>query len=541
MATAMGQDVIQCQLCPSPVEHHCNICHINLCLSCIPKHLADKSRKHEIVEYKSKRENISFSSCSSHNRNRCLTYCQECKIPICSQCVIGSHKNHDFTNIIDFLQKRKQEIIADTEEMENTIFPKYRNANPISTAAEFEKLLCAIEHRKERICKSVHETCNNLKDKVTNMKKEEILKCNKNLSLTEKAVKELNQVIQSNKAILRGNDASAIMKYEPINKHYLQGLEFSEFSWPYFFPGIIKEDQIVYLFGLYQTVNNLRKKPGMLKMMDEPVVVLKGQTIYGNDDELMSIRCSGIDNLIISGNDGVIREVDKKGSQLKKILTHHDVWGLAINLQQEMVFSFSPYSSKNIDIYMFDKGKIKILLSIPHWFPVGLCYTENEHLLVSMRSEDKTQSIVARYSGTAEIQKIQYGSQGQALFSTDVLNGLQLTENGDGNICVADNAGNAVIAVDSSGILRFKYIGDSSKQLKNQEFKPCHIDHDVNNQILISDISKNNIVHILDCNGNFVRYIEYPCDGGLSIDRNHNLVIGDRRKGKLNFIKYLEC
>ncbi|XP_061165670.1 uncharacterized protein LOC133174582 [Saccostrea echinata] len=541
MAVALGQDIIQCQLCPNPVEHYCNLCHVNLCLSCIQKHMADKSRKHEVVGYTSKNEKASFPSCSTHNRNRCETYCQDCKIPICMQCVFGSHKNHDFTNMNDFLQKCKQQIEADTAELENTIFPKYRNNdNSISTAAEFDTLLSDIDYQKEKICELVHNTSNNLMDKVVNMKKEVVSKSRKNWSLRESAEKELNQIIQNNKAILKRNDASAILQYHSKNGRFLKGPKLTEFSCPHFLPGIIKEYQIVELFSGCQTRDILKKKPEMLKMMDDPLVVFKRQTIYGNDNELWRIWCSGVGNLIISGNDGAIREVDKTGSELKKILTHHNVWGLSINFQEKMVFSFSPYSSKNVDIYLFDKGKIKILLSIPHWYPVGLCYTDNEHLLVSMRSKDKTQSIVARYSETTEIQRIQYDNQGQPLFSTGVLNGLQLTQNGNGDICVADYAGNAVVAVDPSGGFHFKYKGDANQQSENRKFKPCHIGHDVNNQILISDNSENNIVHILDCFGNFVRYIEYPCDGGLSIDTNHNLVIGDRRKGEINFIKYLE-
>lgn len=30
MASTQGQDVVLCQLCTNPVEHHCNLCHVNL-------------------------------------------------------------------------------------------------------------------------------------------------------------------------------------------------------------------------------------------------------------------------------------------------------------------------------------------------------------------------------------------------------------------------------------------------------------------------------------------------------------------------------
>lgn len=37
-----------------------------------------------------------------------------------------------------------------------------------------------------------------------------------------------------------------------------------------------------------------------------------------------------------------------------------------------------------------------------------------------------------------------------------------------------------------------------------------------NVDILIGDES-NNLVHIIDFDGNFIRYIEYPCNGGINV------------------------
>ncbi|XP_061165674.1 uncharacterized protein LOC133174585 [Saccostrea echinata] len=79
-----------------------------------------------------------------------------------------------------------------------------------------------------------------------------------------------------------------------------------------------------------------------------------------------------------------------------------------------------------------------------------------------MRSIDKTQSRVVRYSGTTEIQTIQYDSQGRPLFSTgDNQTVLHLTENSNGDICVADHVGGAVIVVNSSGGLQFNHVNST--------------------------------------------------------------------------------
>ncbi|XP_062590274.1 E3 ubiquitin-protein ligase TRIM9-like [Saccostrea cucullata] len=539
MTTAQGQDIIRCQLCSYPVEHHCNLCHIDLCPSCIPKHMADKSRKHEVVEYTSKKEHtFIIPSCLTHKKYQCETYCKDCKIPICLQCLMGSHKKHDFTDINAILQEHKQKLISDTEELENTIVPKYRNINQ-GTTAEFDKVLSAIKEQEHRICKAVQRKSTQLTEQVSSQKKEAIRKNKESQYSAQKAAKEINQIVKENKDILKGNDVTAILNYQSRNKDFQKGPQLPSFSSPELLPGIIKENQIAEMFGFLQTRDEQQKKQRLLKMMDDPVVLYTIESPYGHHrnffqrldrlPQLWRVQCMGKNKILTSGNDRTIKEIDRTGSILQTIHTNENVWALTINAKLESVFTLSNVSQKQTDIYIYERNKVNVLLSTLVWFPVGLHYTVNGNLLVSMRSTDMKMSRVVRYSGTKETQMIQYDTQGQPLFSTDALSVLLLTENGNDDICVADCAGKAVIVVDSSGGLRFKYKGNITLQSKCTEFKPFHIATDVITQILISD--DPNIVHIIDCDGNFVRYIDHPCSGGLSIDTDHNLVTGDEYSG----------
>lgn len=128
---------------------------------------------------------------------------------------------------------------------------------------------------------------------------------------------------------------------------------------------------------------------------------------------------------------------------------------------------------------------------------------------------------------------------GKPLFSVQHTAVLHLTENGNGDICVADFAGLAVVVVDSTGDLQFKYWGNIKTPLKRNLFNPSKIVNDNKLHILIND-TLNDTVHIIDCDGNFIRYIEYPCRGGISVDTDHNLVVGELTTGKIRIIKYLE-
>ena len=55
---------------------------------------------------------------------------------------------------------------------------------------------------------------------------------------------------------------------------------------------------------------------------------------------------------------------------------------------------------------------------------------------------------------------IQNDNQGKPLFSVGVECECQLTENSNGDICVAEKAGQAFVVVHGAGKLRFKYEGD---------------------------------------------------------------------------------
>lgn len=133
-----------------------------------------------------------------------------------------------------------------------------------------------------------------------------------------------------------------------------------------------------------------------------------------------------------------------------------------------------------------------------------------------MRSVDKTQSRVVRYySGTVETIVIQDDNQGKALFSVDDSPVLILVENGNGDICVADHAWKVVVVVNASDELQFMYQGNLTIQSKYTSFRPLHIASDFNSQILIIYYSNysNDVVHLIDCEKHFQRYIEYPCIG----------------------------
>nr|XP_022305304.1 uncharacterized protein LOC111112202 [Crassostrea virginica]XP_022305305.1 uncharacterized protein LOC111112202 [Crassostrea virginica]XP_022305306.1 uncharacterized protein LOC111112202 [Crassostrea virginica]XP_022305307.1 uncharacterized protein LOC111112202 [Crassostrea virginica] len=539
MATSQGQDIIRCQLCPNPVEHHCNLCHVDLCFNCVLAHMADKTKRHEIVDFMNRKEGPVLPECNSHEKTQCETFCNDCHEPTCVRCVTTTHKKHDITEIKSIIENFKRRIIADVEEMENTILPKYETNFGISNSSkDFDKVLNAIQDQEDNICKVVREIGSRLKDEVAEQKREFEQKKNEVQSTVAKEREVLDSLMKINKSILKSNDAKPILTYRSNNEQFRGGPKQMQITYPMFLSGNVNRNQLQVMFGSLQRSSNLaiEGKHDMLKLMSNPVVVSTIQTPYGKKNKLWRILCDEAGKIWISGNDKKVYQIDQSGSIKKTVSVSNNVWSLSLNVDKELIFSTSWTDTK---VYSYDGNVVRTVVDLGQWCPRGLCHSANSDLLVSMRSKDETHSRVIRYSGTTETMVIQNDRLGKPLFSVGVGNVLLLTENGNGDICVADNAGEAVVVVNASDELRFKYQGNTSPKPKYKSFQPLNIATDVNQQILINDYS-NDVVHIIDRDGKFLRYIEYPCNGGLSIDPEHNLIAGNQKPGEIRIIRYLQ-
>nr|XP_022307066.1 uncharacterized protein LOC111113257 [Crassostrea virginica]XP_022307067.1 uncharacterized protein LOC111113257 [Crassostrea virginica]XP_022307069.1 uncharacterized protein LOC111113257 [Crassostrea virginica] len=538
MATSQGQDVIRCQLCDNPVEHHCNLCHVDLCTICISSHVADKTKRHEVVDFINKKEGPILPECKSHDKTLCEMYCNDCNKPTCVQCVTTTHKKHDITDIKSIIENFKRRITADVEEMENTILPNYKkDLNVSNSSNEFDKIINAIQDQEDNICKVVREIGSRLKDEVAKQKREFEQK-NKEVQLTvAKEREELDSVMKMNKSILKSNDAKRILTYRSNNEQFRGGPKQMQVSYPLFLSGKVNRNQLQVMFGSLQKSSNLETDgKHMQKLMTNPVVVSTIQTPYGKDTELWRILSDEAGKIWISGNDKKVYQIDQSGSIQKTVSVSDNVRALSLSVGKELIFSACWRDTK---VYSYDGNVVRTVVDLGQWYPRGLCHSVNGDLLVSMCSVNKTPSRVVRYSGTTKIMVIQNDRQGKPLFSVGVGYVLLLTENGNGDICVADHAAKAVVVVNASGELRFKYQGNTSPKTNYKSFQPYQIATDVNQQILINDESID-IVHVIDRDGNFLRFIEYPCNGGLSIDPEHNLIAGNLKSGEIRIIRYLQ-
>ncbi|XP_062579989.1 tyrosine-protein kinase Fer-like [Saccostrea cucullata] len=240
-----AQDIIRCSLCVNEVDYYCKTCNVKLCSECTSQHLFDKGKVHEVVGFNGEKESLKGPECPSHTSNNCEIFCRNCEIPICTKCVVGIHKQHDFTDLDDFLEEKRQSILEDIKEIETLLLPKLQKHKDIIHEERNKSTTEVISAQENVICKAVKDFGNTLKEKVkqhtTKIEEED----NENVSAEQNIIKTLRET----KSLLSSNDSKAILEYSGIKP------ELRKFPKPLnnFMPILdvkkIQEEEIASLFG----------------------------------------------------------------------------------------------------------------------------------------------------------------------------------------------------------------------------------------------------------------------------------------------------
>jgi sugar lactone lactonase YvrE len=224
-----------------------------------------------------------------------------------------------------------------------------------------------------------------------------------------------------------------------------------------------------------------------------------------------------------------------QGSLLKSITTKSGYvpYDIAVTNSGDLV-----YTDYDRTVNIVKNEEVQTVIRLQNWKPERVCCTSSNDLLVMMNSDDYKETKVARYSGSTQTQTIQFDDQGHPLYSSG--NIKYISENRNHDICVSDCGARAVVVVNQAGKLRFMYTGHTPAP-QNNPFNPGGIATDSQSHIITSD-HYNHCVHIIDQDGQFLRYIDcglnYP--QGLCIDTNDNLFVAQSRNKQVKKIKYLQ-
>ncbi|XP_061181591.1 uncharacterized protein LOC133190140 [Saccostrea echinata] len=259
MATVCkAQDVVRCCMCYSNGEFRCHSCSVNLCESCVGKHMSSTMNKlHDVTSLIFKKDNQpKFPMCSVLGHQKCEMFCSTCDMAVCSKCITsGNHKSHDVKDVLECLTERKFMIERAKYDVTNSFIPMFERMK----GRVDEKLNCLGEefdnieeniyengHKWHKLVDSVVE--DNIDDarKMKRFMQKGLM--SKQLDL-QKAVENLKEFLKGITEALDSADALKVIHFNVDIQHLLENVSKIQIRKPLYSGKIISEDELKQNFG----------------------------------------------------------------------------------------------------------------------------------------------------------------------------------------------------------------------------------------------------------------------------------------------------
>ena len=171
---------IKCENCDDKLATNwCNSCAAFYCTDCSTTvHTIKTLRSHTSIIIADKLKLPNFTKCSTHFEER-KCFCTECKILVCSGCIIDDHKTHQATTLFKYLDTSKNELKTTiAQKIENIIAQGGNIKKKIEAGSEsLEREIQILEqrltelrnHQKEN--NSELNTISNLTENIRNFEK----------------------------------------------------------------------------------------------------------------------------------------------------------------------------------------------------------------------------------------------------------------------------------------------------------------------------------------------------------------------------------
>ncbi|XP_052684062.1 E3 ubiquitin-protein ligase TRIM71-like [Crassostrea angulata] len=553
-----AQDVLRCRLCETPSPHmYCDICNIYLCKACVDEHLSDRPNEHSVIPF----QNHLFPNlCRIHSSKECELFCEQCEKPICVKCASSKeHSGHGYVGMVKALDSQKAVLNRDLQELEKFVLPKYHEIAKIVNNFPVEKDIkenirkstAAIDKHGDELHREIDNIIKQMKSDLDKMSQNiEVLKKHKN-NLTS-TISEITKSIADLKKLLKCSytDSTRVFAYKSRNAEFKRLPPKLTVSLAEFSPQVIQPEQLHKQFGSLSAFSigieehgytlelpSAESSPIHKPINDEPRIITVIKTDYGAKNKLYSVSCLNNKEIWTHGHDKILRLYSMYGTLFKSIKTKPGNRPQDIAVTGEGDLAYTAYWDNTVNIVK--NAQTQTAIQLQGWKPHGICSTSSGDLMVAMDSVDDTETKVVRYTDFTEKQTIQFNDKGQPLFSTSNRYYKHISENRNLDICVSDRDARAVVVVNQAGNLRFTYNGHPSAT--KESFRPVGITTDSHGQILIAD-RENNRIHILNQDGQFLRYID---DGGLDgpyglcVDTRNNLFVSESDTGKVKKIGYM--
>nr|XP_022312412.1 tripartite motif-containing protein 45-like isoform X2 [Crassostrea virginica] len=227
-----AQHFVECDECEdNPANFFCKTCPGNLCEKCKSQHKIRKiTKNHEIKEFGTDNEElVDFLYCSDHIRKRIECYCDPCKKPVCTDCIVLFHNGHVVRTISSAYKEIKEEMQTHKDAIDQYFLPKYtwllgREAKKRSElkkqANKIQKEIRAYTQNIIEMVKSIGEkTVQDLHDQ----EKNGLRQINETSDELKKKISRLKEIEKNLSGQIKGNPGMQF--FTPMNSNLLGEFE----------------------------------------------------------------------------------------------------------------------------------------------------------------------------------------------------------------------------------------------------------------------------------------------------------------------------
>lgn len=579
----MAQDPVFCEFCKAcNAEVVCQVCYDRVCNICEKVH----QNIHSNTDSKPLPKVGKVQGfCSKHPRQRYEVCCSECRVPVCTNCILEVHNKHKMVNISVLYEEDKAGILEDISEMKTRIHP---NLDIIAQHARAEKenipskcqmvanyLKIRVEKAKLLIDEIYEETIKELKEmEVGDVKAidehtchidEFMLKLHNTTTLFESQLKtrfesdlilfrRANPGISSCRTIpesfmysppiFKGGkaDKSKLAKYlgelKPSSVKYCKIKKVRQTSKR-------SEARAILVSALGNILVIPPSSPSSAPQSSGPVSsnppsrstsLTKSAKSVKNFKRsysvMTSVNCVSPEKAWISGQHPDIKLMDLESGECDSFSTSCQTDGPSdVVVTTDGDILFTDFDEKLVSRV---SGKTKVLITTfsTDWNPKGLCSGMQDEVYVC-QVENKYGKVTKFNKEGILLFEYVFDGDGNHIFLQPSY--ICNNEKSHTGIFVSDTLKHAVIGLDPCGNVRFEYKRNISDD--RSPFDPRGLDIDVDGNIAVVDYGNHEVILLSDIGEFLICLLDRsdglsrPCD--ISIDAEKKLWVAECRTGKL--------